>query len=113
MKQGEQMRANQKKYLNALIAITLSVAGLESLNAHAHGVTLVKAAELSLHRVERLVILNKLDAGFQTLIKGLSVVELAHQTEEDPSFKTVITQYAGNDGTAKSVEIVLDEEGRP
>jgi hypothetical protein len=80
--------------------------------AFAHGVTNAKAAELSLHRVERLVILRKIEDSFQSKPQSIKVEAIAHQNEEDPSFKATIYQVAGADGTQKSIEIVLNEEGK-
>lgn len=110
----------------------------------AHGVTLAKAAELTLHRVERLVALCNLgdaakpinipgtpgydatkckndpskpkkgiDPNYQNKIAGLSIELLAHENEEDPTFKSVIAQKVLADGILRKIEIILDEEGRP
>lgn len=112
--------------------------------AFGHGVTLAKAAELSLHRLERLVaVCNLGDAKLPINIPGqpgydstkckndpskprkgitpdyqykffsMSVEGLAHQNEDDPSFKATAYQFKSHNGAQKAVEIILDDEGRP
>jgi hypothetical protein len=83
-----------------------------SIAAQAHEVGNAKVVELTLHRIERLVILKKMEDSFQTKLKSLKLEALPHQNEEDPSFKVTANQYAGGDGSQKSVEIILNQEGK-
>jgi len=130
-----------KSKINLLFGLTLI---FSSKAVFAHGVTLAKASELSLHRVERLVALcnlgdanqpvnipgqpgydptkckndpNKpkkgIEPDYQNKPIGLVIIALAHQNEDEPSFKTTVFQYKAQDGTQRSVDIILDEEGRP
>jgi hypothetical protein len=128
------------KFKELLVGVCI----IASPSIFAHGVTLAKAAELSLHRVERLVALCNLgdatqpinipgkpgydatkckndpskpkkgiDPNYQNKIAGLSIEFLAHENEEDPTFKSVISQKVLADGILRKIEIILDEEGRP
>lgn len=80
--------------------------------AWAHEVPAAKAAELALHRVERLVILRKIEEPFQSKFKNLRLEPIAHQNEDEPSFKATVFQYPGVDGTQKSLEIIMNAEGK-
>ena len=75
-------------------------------------VTQSHAAELVLHRIERLVILRRIDKTFQTNFSRLLVEPRIPQAPTDPAFVVRSFQVAGEDGTSKSVEISLDAEGR-
>ena len=79
--------------------------------AFAHWVSNAKAAELSLHRLERLVILRRVDAEFQTKMKELKLEKVSAGGEEF-NFNTVNFQYPAADGTQKNLEIVLNDDGR-
>ncbi len=81
-------------------------------SAFAHTVARAKAAELTLHRIERLVILNRIELDFQEKLKSMSVELIAHSAETDPAFKTTTLQYTPTDGTQKSIEVVLSDEGK-
>ena len=85
---------------------------VNSASAFADPVTLAKAAELALHRVERLVILKKIEDSFQSKPKTLKVVAIAHQTPDDPAYKASILELPGADGTQKSVDIIMNEAGK-
>ncbi len=95
------------------------VMGSVGLTAHIKfaygGVTNAKAAELALHRVERLVILKKIEEGFQYKVKSFTLELVPHQNEEEPSFKATLFQYPPKDPNQKpkAVTIRLDEEGKP
>ena len=96
------------KFLNALIAI-LAVAN--SAGAQAETMSQSKAIELSLHRIERLVALKRIDATFLTQLKGLNVKTLAHQTPEQPSYQVQALQVEGADHTQKTLQIIFDQDG--
>ncbi|MBX9767416.1 MAG: hypothetical protein K2X47_09110 [Bdellovibrionales bacterium] len=53
-----------------------------------------------------------IDPEYETSLIGLTIEALAHQNEDEPSFKGVIYQYKAQDGTQRALEIILDEEGR-
>jgi hypothetical protein len=102
----------KKTTVTRMISLTVLGVLMAPALVHAHEVSNAKIIELTLHRVERLVILKKAEATFQTKLKSLKLVALPHQNETDPSFKVTAFQYAGADGTQKSLEIVLDQEGK-
>jgi len=79
---------------------------------NADTVTNSKAAELALHRLERLVILKKVDASYQSKLRDIKVEDLAHATPDDPSFKVSLSEFPGVDGTQKKLEIIMNEAGR-
>ena len=54
-----------------------------------------------------------IDPDYQNKVAGLITMTLAHQNEDEPSFKTTVFQYKSQDGSQRAVEIILDEEGRP
>jgi hypothetical protein len=78
----------------------------------AEGITHSYAAELSLHRIERLVILRRLDATFQKNFARLTIDALVPQAPADPAFNIRSHQIAGLDGTARSVDLSFDQTGR-
>jgi len=102
-----------KLFMSTILSAASLMAVLGSQVAFSHGVTKAKAAELSLHRVERLVTLKKIDASFLTKAESLAIESIPHENEEDPSFRATISQVKVGDGPAKKVEIILDDEGRP
>jgi len=101
-----------KRSIQMVLGLGLLGAMLGGNAAFAHGVTNAKAAELALHRVERLVILKKIEESFQSKPQSVKVEAIAHQNEDDPSFKTTVYQVPGQDGSQKSIEIVFNEEGK-
>ena len=89
-----------------------AVFSLTSWESQAAQITNAKAAELSLHRIERLVILKKIEESFQSKVKSLSLVLLPHQDPTEASFKATIFQYPATDGSQKSIDIILNEDGK-
>lgn len=84
--------------------------------AHDHsepqGLSSAKAAELALHRIEKLVFLKKIESSFQTKFIQLNLEVLVQKLPSDPLFKAVASQPMAADGTQKKVEIILDAQGR-
>jgi hypothetical protein len=90
----------------SVLAILLGGAWVAATGtAQADAVTNAKAAELSLHRVERLVILKKVDETYQSRFTGLEVTPIAHSADTDPAYEATLRQGAGADGTFKSGSI--------
>lgn len=83
-----------------------------SAQAQAASVNNGKATELALHRVERLVIQNKIDASFQTKLSGVSVKVIPPHHGGDPSFEILIAQYPAADGSRRKVMIPIDSTGK-
>lgn len=101
----------KKRYLVPM-SLGVLVSLVYSNPVHAHGVANSKAAELSLHRLERLVILKKIEESYQNKIKGIKLELIPHREETEPGFKSTILQYPGTDGTQMSLEVILDGAGK-
>ena len=71
------------------------------------------AAELTCHRIERLVILKKIDAAFLNGLKSISVEVLPPAAPGQPAFKTTSLQEADAGKQASSLVVTLDENGKP
>ncbi len=99
--------------MKKLLLIALMATLGRSQASVADSITLSKAAELSCHRIERLVTLKKIDAGYETNFSTLTVVALQQTQPTDPAFKAVESQYLGADGTAAQIEILMDNQGKP
>lgn len=82
---------------------------LTALPSFAADVSLAKAAELGLHRIERLVTLRKIEENF---INKLSAVKIERAQEGAAKFKFLGIQSAGNDGSVRQVEIMMDGSGK-
>ena len=76
------------------------------------GASMGKAAELGLHRVERLVALKKIDETFITRLQTITLKMLDPSQNAGASYSTIIGQQ-GNEGTdALRIEIKQDGNGR-
>jgi len=71
-----------------------------------------RAAELSSHRIERLVNLKKIDNTFISKLHTIELQKLTKNQVTDPAFLSTVSQYAGADGTKNQVEIFLDDQGK-
>lgn|GEM_PF-602515 len=96
---------------NTLCFSVIALLGLPSL-ASAHDTSRAKAAELGLHRIERLVILRKINASFQTQTETLSIQLLQQRQPTDPFFKATITQGKAADGSQRTVDLMMDDDGK-
>lgn len=74
--------------------------------------SLAEAAELSLHRIERLVDIKKIDKSYRDQLREVSIVRLPQSTSSDPVFKAVGSQVAGQDGTRNQIDIFMDANGK-
>lgn len=70
------------------------------------------AAELTAHRVEKLISLKKLDSTFSGKLNSIELEKLAPTQSGDAAFLATVSQYAGTDGTQNQVEIILDDQGK-
>jgi hypothetical protein len=103
-KQGETMKA----------LITGLVLGLASMTSLAHdggAVSMAKIAELSVHRVDRLVALNKIDAGYWNRIESIEVAHVSGPGKAD--YRSVISQTAPAGSAALQIELLFDHDGIP
>lgn len=87
---------------------------LASLSCFADGsgnISLAKAAELSAHRIDRLVTLGKIDAGF---LNRLEKIEVSKVENSDPIFyRALVSQTQPAQGNPFQVEILFDRDGKP
>ena len=97
--------------MKSLIVLASSL-GMAISTAHAAPVNNAKAAELNLHRIERLVILKKIEASYQTNYRAMIVQKLTVQNPGDPSYKVTSAEVPGANGTAKTLDVLLDENGK-
>lgn len=74
--------------------------------------SLAEAAELSLHRIERLVDIKKIDKSYRDQLQRVEIVRLTPSVASDPVFKAVGTQVAGQDGTYNQIDIFMDANGK-
>ncbi len=97
----------------ALVLVFGIASCLPGSTTWAEEISNVKAAELALHRIERLVILRKIDESYQSKFKGLTLT-LLEQTNpaEDPRFEVIAEQYPAADGTKNKLELLLDNNGK-
>ena len=87
---------------------------LTSITSFAHGdgaVSLAKVAELSFHRIDRLVVLNKLDAGFLKRAESIEVARVADQGKAE--YRAVVSQSAMSGAQALQIELLFDHDGLP
>lgn len=74
--------------------------------------SLAEAAELSLHRIERLVDIKKIDKSYRDQLQEVSIVRLPQSVSSDPAFKAVGSQVSGQDGTRNQIDIFMDANGK-
>lgn len=71
-----------------------------------------RAAELSSHRIERLVNLKKIDSSFISKMQKIEIQRLNQNQASDPLFLSTVSQFAGADGTKNQVELFMDDQGK-
>lgn len=71
-----------------------------------------RIGELTSHRIERLVNLKKIDGSFISKLRTIEVQKLPTGNAGDPTFLSVVSQFAGSDGTKNQVEIYFDDQGK-
>lgn len=75
------------------------------------GVSSAKVAELTAHRIDRLVTLGKIDAGF---LNRFDHMEVSVVPDQAPAYyKVLVSQTAPAGGTPRNLEIFFDENGKP
>ncbi len=93
------------------VLISFSLMSIMATSAFAE-VSLGKATELACHRLEKLVALGRADESFLTKFNSLLVSKLQSNKPTEPAFKITFSQYAGADGSAKQIELILDANGK-
>lgn len=97
-----------KKLMSLFIVGSL----MASVSAQAAPIALAKAAELTCHRIERLVTLKKIDETFLTMLHTIVVQTVPQGSSADPYFKSTGSQYPGADGTLNQIDIFMDDQGK-
>jgi hypothetical protein len=106
-------------YMTSLRSLTKAVAfvlvSLAASASRAQAISPAKAAELTLHRIERLVILKKIDLDFQTKFQSLSVqaAPAPVTTADSVAFISQTTQFAAADGHGNALTLNLTASGKP
>lgn len=93
--------------------ISVSAVAFVTANASAAPIANANATELAAHRIEKLVILKKINAGFLNHLKGLTLEILPDGGVAKPTFKITGSQQADEGKVPSKVEIILDEKGKP
>lgn len=101
-----------QKQVSFLIMATGFVGYINAASGAA--VTKIEAAELSLHRAERLIDLGKIDDTYSIKFKGLTFEALPGTIAPgQPAYRIVHQQVPNSNGTAKKLELVSDTDGKP
>ncbi len=100
----------KSKILGLVIGI-LAAAQISTAQQAATGIAKAKAIELTAHRIDRLVSLNKIDASFlsKTAKMELSIVE----NQAPAYFKVRVSQTQPASGEALQMDVVYDVNGKP
>lgn len=98
-----------KSFMNAFLAVGLV---LFSNRASAEAISAVKAAELACHRLDRLVVLKKIDKTFASQFHRLELSELAANDPSGAKYEVTAFQTAPHHGSPMSVIISIDASGK-
>jgi hypothetical protein len=94
-----------------MTSFTISLASSLAFGATATSPN-AKAAELSCHRIDRLVTLKKIDAKFLNRFRGMEVKTMAGGAGQ-PSFEVIASEEADQGKSANQVKISLDQDSKP
>lgn len=83
-----------------------------SLNVMAEDIPPVKAAELACHRVDRLVVLKKIDKSYLSKFQTLQLVELPSNDPSGGKYQVTANQTAPHHGNPLSVSVLIDPTGK-
>lgn len=78
----------------------------------AESVSAAKAAELTCHRIERLVTLKKIPDTFLNRTYSIQLQAIPAAKPTDPAFRTVSSQVPAANGQAQQIEVILSGEGK-
>lgn len=98
-----------RKFLSASV---LMASVMFSPMVQAQTIAIAKAAELSIHRIERLITLKRIDENFMKRLYSIAIAQLPAGQPTDPAFKATVSQIAGPDGKAHQVDILMDGAGK-
>lgn len=100
-----------KTKLFALAIGILTVTQMAFAQEAAPGIVKAKAVELTAHRVDRLVSLNKIDSSF--LAKSAKMEVTIVQNQAPAYYKVRVTQTQPASGEAMQMDVVYDGNGKP
>ena len=108
--EGDKMSWKNFLVLNVAAAVAFGASSV----AMADIATRARAAELSLHRVEKLIILKKIDASFQTAVNQLDLAVQPSDTDAPGGtyFRAIMSEVPAQDSTRKSVKLFMDDQGK-
>jgi hypothetical protein len=96
-----------KMMKNLMIAAMMA---LLPISAFAQSVTSAKVAELTAHRIDRLVVLGKIDASFN---KKLAMVEVSAAGPTPVAFRSLVSQTQPTTGAPIQLELLFDAAAKP
>ncbi|AZZ37280.1 hypothetical protein CIK05_10935 [Bdellovibrio sp. qaytius] len=100
-----------KSKLLALAIGILAASQMTFAQEAAPGIVKAKAAELTAHRVDRLVSLNKIDSSFLTKAAKMEVTVV--QNQAPAYYKVRVSQTQPASGEALQMDVVYDGNGKP
>lgn len=100
-----------KSKLFALAIGILTVTQMAFAQEAAPGIVKAKAAELTAHRIDRLVSLSKIDGSFLTKTAKMEVSVV--QNQAPAYFKVRVSQTQPASGDAMQMDVVYDGNGKP
>lgn len=100
-----------KSKLFALAIGILTATQITFAQEAAPGIVKAKAVELTAHRVDRLVSLNKIDGSFLTKAAKMEVSVV--QNQAPAYYKVRVTQTQPSSGEAMQMDVVYDGNGKP
>ena len=96
----------------SVLAISFSASAQHDHGDHSSAVPNLTAAELSAHKIDKLVQLKQVDAAFVKNLRGLEVVNLEGGGAGKPTFKVFASQEVDDGNAAIKLELTLDEKGK-
>lgn len=93
-------------------ALTILSVTVGANAAKAAPVANLSAAELAVHRADKLAVLKKIDSGFRSKLRSVEVFNLQNGGAGKPTFQVVISQEGEAGAMAPMLTIVLDETGK-
>ena len=94
------------------LAILAFTTGFSAAQAQTVAVSKAEAAELGVHRIERLIALNKIEKDFGSKLESVSVMPMPATTDADVAFMVTATQFVIPGATAESVLLNLNNAGK-
>lgn len=100
--------------MKSLSALFLALVTTISFAQHDHGgsFTNAKAAEISSHRIGRLVDTGKISESFLLNMQQIDVVALPHSSASEPAYQVNVKQSPGQNGKLSELKILLDMKGK-